>query len=213
MSSQNETMTLRGFDIDTQLCDLKRDQPFSDMSTGKHYGMPISTCKFLEMLFRFWVGNPHRPDNPFKDVWWVNFSKASIFRILAQEDCEYIRFYFAIPEEGINEASLALEGVDANHNPINLPQILAVAGTMTGEDDQDPESPGAGITILQLTDGTNPPNNEEKGNGGPPLEDNLRNISSLIEFTTTFEHSFKETVPTFQEFIQAYYENAQKNFS
>jgi hypothetical protein len=214
MSSKNEIMKLRGFDQDTTLCEIQREQPFSDISNGKHFGMPISTCKFLQMLFRFWLGNKPGAENPFADVWWVNFSKASLFRILAQEDVEYVRFYFAIPEAGINEASLALEGIKTDGSPVKLTQILAVANTMSGADDVDPESPGN--DIMALTGGTPPPNNEEKGNGGPPIQGNIRDISSLKEFFDTLEQDFANkdlTEGTFRDFIAAYYLHAQENFS
>jgi len=212
MSSKNEIMKLRGFDVDTKLCDLQRDQPFSNLSSGKHFGMPVSTCNFLQMLFRFWIGNKPGADNPLADVWWVNFSKASLFRILAQENVEYIRFYFAIPEAGINEASLALEGIKANGSPAKLTQLLAVANTMTGNGDVDIESQDGGI--MRLTGDDPPADNEEKGNAGPPLADSPRNISSFKEFSGML-HDLTEnlTEETFKDFIAAYYLHAKENFS
>jgi len=80
---------------------------------------------------------------------------------------------------------------------------------MNGKTDVDPESPGN--NILELTGGTPPGDNEEKGNGGPPLEGDIRNISSFKEFFDTLEKSLTEK--SFQDFIAAYYKNAQKNFS
>ena len=215
MSSKNETMKLRGYDATTNLCDLQRDQPFSNVGTGKHFGMPVSTTKFLQMLFRFWTGNRPGADNPFADVWWVNFSKASLFRILAQENVEYVRFYFAIPEAGVNEASLALEGIKADGSPAKLTQILAVANTMTGNGDEDIESSQGG-NIMALTGEGPPADNEEKGNGGPPLAGDARNISSFKEFTEKMEQRFTEKEldgKTFKEFVAAYYLHAQENFS
>lgn len=207
----NEIMTLKGFTRDDSLNPLQRDQPFSDQPQGKHYGMPVSTCKFLTMLFDFWRQNQQTGDNPFGDVFWVNFSKASLFRMLAQEETEFVRFYFALPTRGVNKASLAMEAVKKNGSPVKLDQILAVAGTMTGGNDHDPEGPHpkAGQTIQELTNGNPPGNNEEKGNGGPPLDGGSRNISSLKEFFDMEKDLGKKT---FKEFIKAYYHHSQETF-
>ena len=206
----NQIMNLRGFDTSSQVCDLKREQPFSDLTTDKHYGMPISTVKFLTMLYDFWKQDDPSPTNPFGDVYWVNFSKASLFRILAQEDVEYVRFYFAIPDPELNKASLALEGIKGDHTPVKLIQTLQVAAHMTGDSDLDPESPGH--NILELTGGIPTANNEEKGNGGPPLErhNGSQNVSSLKRVSTGFTNTDKER--TFKEFIEQYYLHATENF-
>ncbi|MDO3627582.1 hypothetical protein [Mucilaginibacter sp. BT774] len=206
--NKNQIMKLKGYDKDSTLCELQRDQPFSDLTDGKHFGMPISTCKFLQMLYLFWLQNKPTADNPFKDVWWVNFSKASIFRILAQEDCEYIRFYFAIPDKDFFQASLALEGIKSDGSPIKLTEILAVANTMTGKDDVDRESPGK--DVFAVTSGAATPSNEEKGNGGPPLENQIPNISSLKMFADQLEKDLSQK--TFKQFIAEYYLHAQKEF-
>jgi len=209
MKTKNQVMKLQGYDTSSKLCELQRDQPFSDVSDGKHFGMPISTTKFLYMLYWFWVNNKPGAENPFGDVWWVNFSKASILRILAQEGCEYIRFYFAIPEEGINQASLALEGVQSDGSPIKLQETLAVAGTIKGDENKDIEKNIQ--DLLKITDGNLPGNNEEKGNGGPPLANGLRDISSFKEFVDNLEKDFE--TKSFQDFIAAYYKRAKEDFS
>ena len=218
MRTKNEIMKVKGFENQTNnICELQREQPFSGVDTsGKHYGMPVSTTKFLNMLYRFWTANNSTtgldPDNPFKDVWWVTFSKASLFRILAQEKAEYVRFYLAIPNEGVDNASLALEGIKADGLPVKLNQLLKVAATLTGDDDLDPES-STGKGIMAITGGDPTGDNEEMANGGPGLFGNTRNISSFNElFDDLKTHNILPDEHQFKEFVEAYYKKAQENF-
>jgi hypothetical protein len=230
MSTQNETMILRGFFHEKTkpksetLCNLKREEPFSAPSkNGKHYGMPISTYKFLYMLYHFWLQIALKKKNPFKDVWWVDFSKASLFRILAQKDCEYIRFYLAIPGNDkdisdANNASLALEGLDCNGKTIKHDLIVKIASTMNGQSDDDPEAPHSDEKfITELTNGDSLANNEEKGNGGSGNNKNNNNSNQdkNIQTLSAFIGENKEFLvdKSFQEFIRQYYNHAQENFS
>ena len=204
MASKNQTMTLQGYDSKSQLCELKREQPFSDVS-GKHYGMPQSTGAFLTMLYNFWLQNRRTNDNPFSDVFWVEFSKASLFRILSQENCEFVRFYFAMPDEGINKASLAMEGLCSNGDPIKLTEIFKVADSMIATGGLDPEMGGEDISAITAD---LPPNHEERGNGGPGIigAPGIKSLADVLNKATL------ESSDDFKKFLKAYYNYAQETF-
>lgn len=197
-------MKVQGYDLNAKLSELKREQPYSDV-TAKHYGMPVTTTSFLWMLFQYWLRATENPENPIGDIFWVEFSKASLFRILAQEKCEFVRFYFAVPDSGVQEASLALEGIMEGGIPIKLPSILRVASTMDEHQTTDLETNGE--TLLDDPEDSQP-GHEERGNGGPPFA-GFENIGSLKSFIAEKK---LELNGTFEEFLKAYYEHAQEVF-
>ncbi|TBO44265.1 hypothetical protein [Pedobacter kyonggii] len=191
MAKKNKTMKVHGYDSAQNEVEITREQPFSDVSTGKHYGMPVTPEAFLNMIRRFkdQVQNPD-PKNPFKDVLWVEFSKASIFRILSQEDCEYIRFYMAIPDESSGKASLSLQGVKADGSTIKREILESIAQQM--ETDSTAEDQTLTMQREDL-----PPPVEEKGNEGATLHGEP--VKSLNAFISKPEWSFQNK--SFSAFI------------
>ena len=100
MSNSKMTMPAFNWDLNKQQIMETPDMvdseiPFTE-SADKHFGMPITVDAFHKLLFDF-VKN-YADEKPF-DIQYVEFSKASIFRILSQPGCEFIRFYFAFPEK------------------------------------------------------------------------------------------------------------------
>src|ERR1700740_3074606 len=106
----SETMTLRGFGwdkannrLDKKCSSLPCEQPYSTPGGGNktHHGMPITAEAAYNIVWLFYkkvtMGEP--TTSPLKDILWVEFSKASLFRIMAQETCDYVRFYFGVPDE------------------------------------------------------------------------------------------------------------------
>jgi hypothetical protein len=205
MSRKNETMTVRGYDLNLTLSDIKREQPRSDIAK-RHYGMPVTTPAFLRMLHRFWLTVINGTNPNFEDVWYVEFSKASLFRILAQEDCEFVRMYFVIPEAGVKEASIGLEGIDGVGLPISLQAILDIADGMNETTTEDIEiSTATRPTGLTST----PPAHEEKGNGGPPFI-GINNVESIKDFAKSQGPGLIDK--TFKDFVDAYYRHAKAAF-
>lgn len=189
MSRKNETMTVQGYYSDNIIRPIKMEQPYSDTTTGLHYGMPVTGTSFLQMLDRFRQRSTSG-DPAFRNLWWVEFSKASIFRILAQEECEYVRMYFVIPDATKDEASLALHGIDSAHNTIHKDGLLELCESM-----QDITRPFNEPDLLQrLTNQL--PATEEKGNGGRgfPLI-NEKNVKSMNDFYTEQE----KVIPNFNQ--------------
>ncbi|MEO8568327.1 MAG: hypothetical protein ABI419_04310 [Ginsengibacter sp.] len=188
MNRNNEIMTVKGYYSDNSLKPIDQEQPFSDCVVPRHYGMPITPCAFLEMLYRF-RDSPTAGQDPFKNVWWVEFSKASIFRILAQEECDYIRFYFAIPDAEKDEASLLLHGVDHDHKTIKAEILLDVSEKMNQQTAAHPGEKLNESTILNSLASPAPPT-EEKGNGGFgfPIngEKNVKSMSDFLESAGPF---------------------------
>ncbi|MEO6231520.1 MAG: hypothetical protein ABJB11_02960 [Ferruginibacter sp.] len=181
MSRKNEKMIVQGYYSDNSLGSIEMEQPYSDTTAGIHYGMPVTGTNFLQMLERFRQA-PSSANPPFRNLWWVEFSKASIFRILAQEECEYVRMYFVIPDATKNEVSLALHGVDSAHNTIHKEGLLELCQSMQGL-----AGPFNDPDLLQnLTNQI--PAIEEKGNGGTgfPLSD-AKNVKSMDDFYTELE--------------------------
>lgn len=184
MNRKNEIMTVRGFDTTcASPIDLQQEQPFSDSTTGKHFGMPITPSAFCEMLGRF-RNSSTAQGQTFKDLWWVQFSKASLFRVLAQEECDYVRFYFAIPDADEKKASLCLQGIDSNGKTIKRGVLEDVSKKMT-----DPVfNPSGKLDEPALLNSlsTRPPSTEEKGNGGHGTsltgDKNLKSIGDFYQW-------------------------------
>ena len=112
------------------------------------YGMPVTVAAFFGMLNNFYLLLSENPSlaKLFQGVFSVDFSKASLLRILSQEGCEYVRFHFAVPEAD-NKMSLLAEGLDANGMQVGYQQLLqkAMDNDMVHDDDD--------------------PKREERGNG------------------------------------------------
>ena len=164
MNRKNEIMTLKGFNTTSaNPTDLQQEQPFSDCTTAEHFGMPITPAVFCEMLSAF-RNSPAAGDDTFKNLWWVEFSKASIFRVLAQEECDYVRFYFVIPDPEKKKASLSLQGINSKRETIKRDVIVEASKKMADSayiiNNQLDE------TALLDSLASKPPAIEEKGNGG-----------------------------------------------
>jgi hypothetical protein len=157
----NEKINLSGFGWDkTHGCLNKSPQPipstepYSDYGT-QHFGMPITVEAFSQMISKFagTVSGGNAPTSIlFKDILCVDFSKSSIFRILSQENCEFVRFYFCIPEDN-GRISLVLEGLNTSSKPIKLEQVKDALQSLKANQPR------------QL-DVYSDPNYEERGNGG-----------------------------------------------
>ncbi|TWF35384.1 hypothetical protein FHW36_109174 [Chitinophaga polysaccharea] len=122
--------------------------PFTD--AVQTFGMPITVAAYFGMLNNFYkqlIANPELLQF-FNGTFFVDFSKASLLRILSQEGCEFVRFHFAIPEAN-NKISLVAEGLTLSQDQVGYPQLLAKATTNTMVHDAiDPKI-------------------EERGNGAP----------------------------------------------
>ncbi|MFY0255945.1 hypothetical protein ACDQ55_18545 [Chitinophaga sp. 30R24] len=108
----------------------------------KTYGMPVTSAAFLGMLnnfYKFLLANPE-VQQAFQGVLSIDFSKASLLRILSQEGCEYIRFHFAIPEEN-QQFSLVAEGITGDQSQVGYEQLLkrVTENTITEHNSFDPK--------------------------------------------------------------------------
>ncbi|NQX40927.1 hypothetical protein SAMN05421820_104332 [Pedobacter steynii] len=205
MKRPNELMTLKGFDLKGTKRDLILEQPFSN-TDDKHYGMPITPCAALDMIKRFQdqISN----NDAFSNVYWVEFSKASIFRILSQETCEYVRFYLAIPEIDGKEASLTLEGANASGEVIGKEIMLQIAARMKAQRELSPNVELDEDSIYSEFKHELPPS-EEKGNGGKGFLDttNVKSMRGFIE-----EKSQELTQTDFPGFLKTFYKYIEDKF-
>jgi len=205
MNESNETMILRGFNIKDELTDIKVEQPHSDCTSGRHHGMPVTAACAPLMIDRF---RKQVTDPAFANILWVEFSKASIFRILAQEKCEYIRFYFAIPAKDKKDASLVLEGVDCEKNTIKLSSILTIAHNIDEQGAaQKPLNEIDENRLLAGIDVHSTPQYEEKGNGGgsPPIHgiEQIKFMSDfIVDRAEVVEMSTADFIKTFYEYAK-----------
>lgn len=126
---------------------LNYKMPFT--GDAQTYGMPVTAGAFFGMLNNFYNFIQNNPDagKIFQDTYAIEFSKASLMRIMSQPNCEYIRFHFAIPETN-EKISLAAQGLDYDFETIGQAHLLqkAIDDTMMVGDPGDP-------------------NTEERGNG------------------------------------------------
>ncbi len=136
--------------------------PFTD-ELAVTYGMPITVAAYFGMLnnfYKFLIANPALIPL-FQGSYFVDFSKASLLRILSQEGCEYIRFHFAIPEPN-EKLSLVAEGLTADQGQVGYAQLLQKA------------------TDNNMVHDTGDPKIEERGNGKlPPFT--LRHLFDLLK--------------------------------
>lgn len=201
-AKKNETMTLRGYPLAGPICDLPYDQPFSDVKTsGKHYGMPVTIAFHIEMIDRFRKVKNQENQRNIDTTLCVDFSKASIMRILAQEECEYIRFYYALPDVGSNNSSLTLQGINTDKDPLKLNVILEVADKMQKQRMKTNQGPiDEQVIYNSLT--SLPPLTEEKGNTAHGMTD-IGNIISSADFIASLGP--KMTDLSLADFVKAYY--------
>ena len=180
MSQKNQTMTVQGYNGNSELQPIDQEQPFSDCDDNKHYGMPITACAFWEMLDRF-RNTATAKEETFKNLWWVQFSKASILRIIAQEQCDYIRFYFAIPDATNNKVSLMLQGIGSDLKTIKHDVLLEVAKKMEDQNNISNDQLDEMKLLKSLTKLS--PATEEKGNGGHKTSfTGEKNVKSIDDF-------------------------------
>lgn len=209
MKRPNELMTLKGFDHQGTKRDLIQEQPFSCTQDKKHYGMPVTPCAALDMIKRFQdqIGSTI-PNDPFSNVYWVEFSKASIFRVLSYEGCEYIRFYLAIPDKDGKDASLTLEGVNASGTVIGKDILLQIADRMTEQMGADRTGELDENRIYSDLKHEIPPI-EEKGNGGKGFLE-MDNVKSMKNFLDNEKKSLTEA--NFTDFVAAFYKYTEQKF-
>lgn len=137
-------VTVSGFDADCNGNLVPANLTY-DMSGGP--GAPISVHAFKKMVKRY-IDNATQIGDTNRTA-AVDFCRESILRVLCQNGCEGIRFWFCIPETG-EGVSLALQGLDAEGNPLNP--------ASTSIDFSQPDVPAR---QHQKSD----PRLEEKGNG------------------------------------------------
>lgn len=106
-------VTVSGFDADSNGKLVPAHLTY-DMSGGP--GVPISVYAFKKMVKRYIDNATQIGDTNRTAV--VDFCRESILRVLCQTGCEGIRFWFCIPETG-EGVSLALQGINAEGNPLN----------------------------------------------------------------------------------------------
>ncbi|MBC9929041.1 hypothetical protein [Chitinophaga qingshengii] len=130
----------------------------------KTYGMPVTVSAFYGMMYHFYKYLDTHPEVKafFQKVYSVEFSKASLFRLLSQPGCEYVRFNFVIPEAD-DKISLMGQGLDANHKSIGFDVLLEKA--QSGK----------------LYDGPGDPNAEERGNGGEKQQLDLDELFAALK--------------------------------
>lgn len=120
--------------------------PYAEANPGgKQYGMRITVDAFHQLL-KGALQTQAGQKQP--SVRFVEFSKASIFRVLSQPGCEYIRFYFVYPEKA--KMSLVLEGLDAAGQALKLAShVMKMADggavRVAQEEDPDYEEVGNGV--------------------------------------------------------------------
>ncbi|PSL43885.1 hypothetical protein CLV51_107197 [Chitinophaga niastensis] len=157
----SDLMSLSGYDCNNQghLNPTPEQLDYHMPFTGgtDTFGMPITFAAYLGMLNNFYtmlLNNPAALEI-FQGIFSIDFSKASLLRILSQPGCEFIRFYFAIPEAN-QKLSLLAEGIDIFGAQIGYDQLLTKA------------------TTNDMVHSSSDPSIEERGNGGgggplPPL--------------------------------------------
>ncbi|MDN3548946.1 hypothetical protein [Mucilaginibacter aquaedulcis] len=209
MEKQNLQMNVQGFDNQEELISITREQPFSDIKSGNHYGMPVTPCAAINMIARFKKQNDvNDPLNPLRQAYWFEISKASVFRVLSQENCEYIRLYLAIPNINKVDASLCLEGTDANGKVLKKEVMLDIAEKM-GDLTQSLGSVRLNEKAIYDTLNTLPPVTEEKVNRGIGITDEGKSLASFLAFweTKEKEHLVRQDMKSFMSEFYNYVES------
>ncbi|HEY9257887.1 hypothetical protein [Chitinophaga sp.] len=130
----SDQMSLAGYGwndqghLDPSTQQLDYNMPFT--GDPQTFGMPITASAYFGMLNNFYLLLLNNPalQAAFQGVFFVDFSKASLLRLLSQEGCEYVRFHFAVPEAD-QKLSLAAEGLTINQEQVGYAQLLAKATT------------------------------------------------------------------------------------
>lgn len=164
----SDQMSLAGYSCDSQgflnptTEQLDYNMPFTQ--DPQTFGMPITAAAYFGMLNNFYLLLLQYPElqTAFQGAYFVDFSKASLLRILSQEGCEYVRFHFAVPEAN-KQISLAAEGLTINQEQIGYAQLLAKA------------------TTNNMVHDTGDPKIEERGNGKKPIPPGLKQLFSLLK--------------------------------
>ncbi|SEW49902.1 hypothetical protein [Chitinophaga arvensicola] len=128
------------------------------------YGMPITVAAYFGMLnnfYKFLIANPELIPL-FQGSYSVDFSKASLMRILSQEGCEYVRFHFAIPEED-NKLSLVAEGLTSELGQVGYAQLLQK------------------VTDNNMLHAGGDPKVEERGNGKPNPDGSFLQLFQILK--------------------------------
>lgn len=130
----SDQMSLAGYGCNSQghLNPIPEQLDYNMPFTGEPqtYGMPVTVAAYFGMLNNFYLLLMKYPEllAAFQGNFFVDFSKASLLRILSQEGCEYIRFHYAVP--GANEKiTLVAEGLDANQDQVAYSALLDKATT------------------------------------------------------------------------------------
>lgn len=107
---------------DAQECNI----PYAEAKPkGRQFGMRITVGAFHQLLQGALRTNAEKKQAGLR---FVEFSKASLFRVLSQPGCEYVRFYFVYPEK--DQMSLVLEGLDADLKALKFDShVLKMAAT------------------------------------------------------------------------------------
>jgi len=142
---------------------IKVPQSFSDAQASNRCGMPITLEAFLQMQLKFFQA-VMRGEFVVGNAYAFDVSKASLFRLLSQEGCEMLTFYFVIPDNN-EELSLAIAGKDINMQLLKKDIIEqaateiasgeAVSTTNTGTEPLKEEKVGksrGGLDIRSLKD-------------------------------------------------------------
>lgn len=125
-------MTVQGFEWDFDNDAIAKaespiivDQPFSDANSPTKCGMPITLEAFLQMKCKF-LEAVDRGDIDTGDIYAFEVSKASLFRLLSQEGCEMLTFYFVMPDhEG--KVSLAIAGKSIDMKLLKMDTVVTAA--------------------------------------------------------------------------------------
>jgi hypothetical protein len=128
------------------------------------FGMPVTVAAYFAMLnnfYKFLIANPALIPL-FQGSYSVDFSKASLLRIISQEGCEYVRFHFAIPEAD-NKLSLVAEGLTADQGQVGYAQLLQKA------------------TDNDMVHAGGDPKIEERGNGKPTPDPLFLELFNLLK--------------------------------
>lgn len=164
----SDQMSLAGYGCDSQghlnptTEQLDYNMPFTQ--DPQTFGMPITAAAYFGMLNSFYellLSNPALLA-AFQGTFFVDFSKASLLRILSQEGCEFIRFHFAVPEAN-KKISLSAEGLTANMAQVGYAALLDKA------------------TTNNMVHFTGDPKIEERGNGKNPPPPELKHLFDLLK--------------------------------
>ena len=130
----NLSMKLSGLDWDHEqnklsdtITSIDVDQPFSD--PAEPLGTPISLFAFLKLKEMF-LNAVAKGDLAVGDIYSWNVSKASLLRILSQEDCEMVSFFLVV-KDSTNNMSLAMAGRDSAKKLIKADSFAKVANSIS----------------------------------------------------------------------------------